>query len=561
MDKNYYAKNHFKQSPKPFFKAVGLVMLLVALTSLASQAQYTYKNTIGSSGTGSGQFDGPFGTAISADSNLYVTDYHNNRVQVFDIDGAFLFSFGSSGSGDGQFNYPTDVAFDPSGNVYVAQNDRVQIFTPTGVFIRKIAVESAYGLAIDSTGILYVICAFEVKKFDQQGVLLKSFGSYGSGDGQFDNAYKGVIDRNGHLCVVELFNYRVQIFDSEGTFITKFGAKGAGDGQFSYPSGIALDGAGNFYIADQGNHRVQVFNSAGEFKKKFGSLGSTHGKFTNPVRVTLDAWGNIYVTDNSNNRIEIFSKTANAISNFENIEKTYGDESFELQAQSLSSANVTYREVEDSEFTGDVSIDGAVVSIVKAGNVKLRAYAADDLEFAGAYKDVTLTINKAQQTITFGELAPRILGTADFQISAVASSGEAVLFSSSNESVAIIEGNTVTLTGAGETTITASQSGNGNYEAAEEKQQLLTVLLITGNEESLDNVVKIFPNPAAQYVSVKGSVNLSVGLMDDTGREISVPALVSGDTTQLDLRTLTTGVYYLQFSNGQQRFVKRIVKQ
>ena len=56
----------------------------------------------------------------------------NHRVQKFTSGGAFLSSLGSLGSGDGQFNKPIDVAFDPAGNLYVAeiQNSRIQKFKP-----------------------------------------------------------------------------------------------------------------------------------------------------------------------------------------------------------------------------------------------------------------------------------------------------------------------------------------------------------------------------------------------------------------------------------------------
>ena len=58
-------------------------------------------------------------------------------------------------------------------------------------------------------------------------------------------------------------------------------------------------------------------------------------------------------------------------------------------------------------------------------------------------------------TITFNTLAPKTTTDAPFALTATASSGLAVIYSSSNPNVAIISGNTVTITGAGSTTITA----------------------------------------------------------------------------------------------------------
>jgi|GEM_PF-2482868 len=85
------------------------------------------------------------------------------------------------------------------------------------------------------------------------------------------------------------------------------------------------------------------------------------------------------------------------------------------------------------------------------------------------------TVSQASQTITFGALATKNATDAAFALTATASSNLTVSYSSSNASVATVAGNTVTLVGAGSTTITASQAGNTNYAAATSVPQTLTV--------------------------------------------------------------------------------------
>lgn len=82
---------------------------------------------------------------------------------------------------------------------------------------------------------------------------------------------------------------------------------------------------------------------------------------------------------------------------------------------------------------------------------------------------------KTPQTISFGTLADKTFGDADFALSATASSGLSVSYASSNPSVATISGNTVQIVGAGTTTITASQSGDATYGAAVDVPQTFTV--------------------------------------------------------------------------------------
>ena len=93
---------------------------------------------------------------------------------------------------------------------------------------------------------------------------------------------------------------------------------------------------------------------------------------------------------------------------------------------------------------------------------------------------ISITINdvfeKSDQNITFSQLADLTYGDSDFNLTATASSGLPVSYSSSNTSVATIDGNTVTITGAGSTTITASQSGNASYNAATDVQQGLIIM-------------------------------------------------------------------------------------
>jgi DNA-binding beta-propeller fold protein YncE len=89
--------------------AVGLVswsiitMMVSAISVVTAQQQYEFVIQWGSEGLGPGQFNGqndvdPFKNFV------YVADYDNNRIQVFDSNGTFITSWGSEGDEDGQIN-------------------------------------------------------------------------------------------------------------------------------------------------------------------------------------------------------------------------------------------------------------------------------------------------------------------------------------------------------------------------------------------------------------------------------------------------------------------------
>jgi DNA-binding beta-propeller fold protein YncE len=81
-----------------------------------------------------GDFAKPAGVAVDKEGNLYVADTLNNRIEVFDADGAFIRTWGKNGDGPGYFARPKGVAVDSDGHVWVSDGmqDRVQVFSPEG---------------------------------------------------------------------------------------------------------------------------------------------------------------------------------------------------------------------------------------------------------------------------------------------------------------------------------------------------------------------------------------------------------------------------------------------
>jgi uncharacterized repeat protein (TIGR03803 family) len=87
------------------------------------------------------------------------------------------------------------------------------------------------------------------------------------------------------------------------------------------------------------------------------------------------------------------------------------------------------------------------------------------------------SVNSRQnQTITFNTIPTKYMGDAAFALSAAASSGLEVIFTSSDPSVASIDGTVVTIYKEGTVTITANQVGSPAYYPAPAATQTLTVL-------------------------------------------------------------------------------------
>ena len=162
-----------------------------------------------------------------------------------------------------------------------------------------------------------------------------------------------------------------------------------------------------------------------------------------------------------------------ALADFANINKVYGDVDFVLAAPTTNSDGAfTYTSSDENVAT----ISGNTITIIGAGTTTITAAQAATGNYAAGSISLTLTVGKADQLITFAALANKVYGDADFNLNATGgASGNAITYTSSNPLVAAIVGNTVTIVGAGSTTITASQLGNTNYNAALDVQQTLTV--------------------------------------------------------------------------------------
>jgi DNA-binding beta-propeller fold protein YncE len=149
----------------------------------------------GTPGDAPGQFFEPRGMSSDAEGNIYVAEMVNHRVQVLRNDGSYLRSWGKNGTGGylqygaeyGEFRLPYQVAIDRQGQVWVTDtdNERVQVFTREGRFVRAFGANNADG-------------------------------TIGSLPGQFHKPYGAASDCVGNVYITEQENRRVQVFGERG---------------------------------------------------------------------------------------------------------------------------------------------------------------------------------------------------------------------------------------------------------------------------------------------------------------------------------------------------------
>ena len=166
------------------------------------------------------------------------------------------------------------------------------------------------GVAVDGEGNILVVDYYNhrIQKFTANGQFLSAVGTGGEGPLQFcfpsDIAYNPT---NNKVYVADSENHRVQVLNSDLNFSSSFGKNANGKGQFNVVRGIACDSTGKVYVADVNNHRIQVFTAKGQFCTMFGKYGKGLGELHHPIGIAIDRDDIVYVSEHNNDRISVFT--------------------------------------------------------------------------------------------------------------------------------------------------------------------------------------------------------------------------------------------------------------
>ena len=140
-----------------------------------------------------------------------------------------------------------------------------------------------------------------------------------------------------------------------------------------------------------------------------------------------------------------------------------------LDATASSGLGVTYT----SSNTSAVTVSGNTLTAVGEGSATITASQAGNSNYnAAASKSYTVTVSKKDQTITW--TPPTELTVGDTHTLSATAPGGAVSYAVTGDAVTR-SGNTLTAVKEGTVTITASQAGNSNYNAATSVTKTITV--------------------------------------------------------------------------------------
>jgi len=237
--------------------------------------KFNFIRSWGTEGTDNGQFIKPSAIAVDKDHNVYVSEWSGRRVQKFNRDGMHLLTFNPPPnkspfpSSPWNFGYIWMIKVGCNGNIEFSDqiggiNSRMLTYTKDGTLLSEQIYprDRVTDWKRDSDGNINVIARQNggnkiMRKFDINFDRTdNSFNLSGSGE---DNSM--AVDCHGNIYIAEGFNDKVSIYTEGGVAhnIPSFGSTGTGDGQFNYVTGILIDGP-YAYVSDMRNFNVQKFN-------------------------------------------------------------------------------------------------------------------------------------------------------------------------------------------------------------------------------------------------------------------------------------------------------------
>lgn len=418
------------------------------------------------------------------------------------------------GNGDGTFQTPVSYALSTSSGYVYAQSIAVSDFNGDGKADVVVAAESGgvtvllgngdgtLGQSIGAMGSIYAT-SVAVGDFNGDGkpdiaATESCCGieiSLGNGDGTFQapvnfstafsNLYAvSVGDFNGDgkadLAAASYEGVDVLLGNGDGTFqtvvayatLTASPALAIGD--------VNGDGKADLITADDAsNATVLLGNGDGTFQTPVNYSAGSQPYAVAVGDFNLDGRTDLAVANFNSGNVSILLGAGAALQtqtiafgSLSNV--TYGVSPFTVSATASSGLTVSF----GSSTPAICTVSGTTVTIVGAGSCTITASQGGNGTYAaaaGVSRSFTVNSQSQSQTIDFGPLTTETLQSTVPPLSATASSGLGVTFSSNSASVCTVSGVNITLVAVGTCSITASQPGNSAYAAAASVTQTFTV--------------------------------------------------------------------------------------
>ncbi len=239
------------------------------------------------------------GVAADSRGRVFVGRRHPPALLVYDRDGAYLDTWGA-----GLLGNPHLLWVDGEDRVYAADTDdhTIRCFSPRGEVVRTWGTPGVPGAPDQPfnqptkamrgpSGDLYVSDGYgqhRIHRISEAGELLHSWGSEGTGPGQFALPHSLWVDRGERVWAVDRENNRIQRFDSEGRYLDEWT-------DLVMPMDLFITPDDTVYIVEA-HSRISIFDMEGRLLARWGEDGPAPGQFADsPHSIWVDDEGSLYI--------------------------------------------------------------------------------------------------------------------------------------------------------------------------------------------------------------------------------------------------------------------------
>ena len=264
-----------------------------------------------------GAFNAPGDVAADKWGNVYVTGgyFGDNRVQMFSPNGAFIKKIDNPGSDPEELSQPRSVTTDRWGVIYVSQqgNPRIEVYMPL-LYNHSRTIETPADPAHDVTGIAVGLngTIFNVRSWldvqvrNRTGEIIAPAitppNPTGVGVSQDGEIYVSC-DYLSNMDDPDDPGHVIGVYNPDLTLKWVWGGYGTTSGLFDRPFDVDIDPAGNVFVVEYGGDRAQVLSSNSVPLAIFGETGSSEQVFSGPMGIGVGLDRTVYVADTYRHRI------------------------------------------------------------------------------------------------------------------------------------------------------------------------------------------------------------------------------------------------------------------
>ncbi len=158
-----------------------------------------------------------------------------------------------------------------------------------------------------------------------------SFGSKGTGAGDFNDPLFIALNATGHVFVSDILNNVVNVYSSTGTYLGQIGtgaSSGAADrygaGVYYNPTGVAVNDTGYIYVQDSYLGRVIIFDPSGNYVSEWNetTTGAAQGSIYRSFGIAINSTGYVYTVSSTGPYVYTYTASGTYVRRWGGITRT-----------------------------------------------------------------------------------------------------------------------------------------------------------------------------------------------------------------------------------------------